>query len=165
MALWGSVEYNLFVPPSGRIPSYGRLPQSVTSLTISVGTTAFVQIQDIMVQLPNLDDLWLSGSSVMLDWRTPPSIGSALKGRFGGQLRLLEGYANTHVMNMLLEVPTGLHFTEVYINATRECLLSTVRLTEACGKTLVKLSYAVSLYGKSHPFFLSSYSWRMKCWR
>jgi len=132
-----------------RIPSFARLPQSVTSLTITSGTFPLVQIRDVLVQLPNLDDLSLSGSLIAVDRNTLPGIGTALRGRFGGQLRLLEEYADADVINMLLEVPTGLRFSEVYIHTMYACLSPTVRLAEACGKTLVKLSYAITIHGKS----------------
>jgi len=72
-------------------------------------------------------------------------IGTVLRGEFGGQLQLLrlKRHADTDVMNMLLEVPTGLHFAEVHILGVYECLPPTVRLAEACGKNLVKLTYSV----------------------
>jgi len=104
------------------------------------------------VQLPNLDDLSLSGSIVTVDRETLAGIGTALRGRFGGRSRLLKRHADNRVVNMLLEVPTGLNFTEVEIRGTHECLLSTVRLAEACCKTLVKLSYTVSAFCECHPF-------------
>jgi len=130
-------------------PSFLRLPHSVTSLTIVADTVTLVHVRDIMAQLPNLDDLSLSGSLVAVDRRSSPGIETVPRGRFGGKLRLIQGYADESVVNMLLEVPTGLHFTEVDIRGIHECLLSTVRLAEACGKTLVKLSYAVSFqYGR-----------------
>ena len=135
-----------------RIPSYARLPQSVTSLAIYTHTISLVQIRDIMVQLPNLDDLSLSGSLVAADRNTSPGIGAALRGRFGGQLRLLEECADTDVINMLLEVPTGLRFVEVQIHGTYEHLSSAAGLAEACGNTLVKLSYVITIHGKSFLF-------------
>ena len=137
-------------------PSFVRLPQSTTSLTVKTDKIPLVQIRNVMVQLPNLNDLSLSGTSVWVDNNTPPGMGKTLRGRFSGKLRL-EGHAGTDLMNMLLEVPTGLRFTEVEIRSTHECLLSTVRLAEACSRTLVKLSYAVSIYGKFHPFSWSSW--------
>ena len=128
------------------IPTLWRLPHSVTSLTINTDEAAFAQIQGIMTHLPNLDDLSLSGSPVPVDRRTLAGIGTTLNGRFGGQLRLLKGLVDKDIMNMLLEVPTGLHFTEMEVCGTNECLLPTVRLAEACAKTLVKFSYTVSCY-------------------
>ena len=101
-----------------------------------------------MVQLPNLDDLSLSGSLVTVDRNTLPGTGTALRGRFGGRLRLDNGHAIADVINMLLEVPTGLHFTEVEILGKYECLSLTVRLAEACGKSLVYLTYVVNIHGK-----------------
>jgi len=53
---------------------------------------------------------------------------------------------------MLLEIPSGLGFTEVQIHCVQECLVPTVRLAEACGETLVKLLYTVTLHRKPHPF-------------
>ena len=124
--------------------SFRWLSQSVNSLTIGADMIAIVQIQDIMARLPNLDNLSLSGSLVAVDMN--PLIGTCpvLKGRFGGKLRLLRGHASAGIVDTLLEIPTGLHFTEVEIRSAHECLLSTVRLVEAYTKTLVKLSYTVS---------------------
>jgi hypothetical protein len=137
----------------------------VTSLIIDTDMVTLVQIREVMVQLPNLNDLSLSGSLVAVDRNALSGIGTVLRGRFGGQLRLLNGYADKDVMNMLLEVPTGLHFTEMRIRGTHGSFLSTVRLAEACCKTLVKLSYAVSIHGKSHPFSWPSRLRRAQCYR
>jgi len=103
--------------------------------------------------LPNLDNLSLSGSLIPVDRGTLSGIGATLSGRFGGQLRLLKGFVDEDIMDMLLEVPTGLHFTEVEVHGTGEYHLPTARLTEACAKTLVKFSYTVPFYCKS-PFHL-----------
>jgi len=75
-----------------------------------------------------------------------------LRGSFGGKLQPSCEGADTDVVDMLLEMPTGLHFTEVQIDVTFERLLSTVRLAEACSETLTKLSYNVFVYDKSHLF-------------
>ena len=135
-------------------PSFGRLPQSVTSLTIDTDAFDLFQIRDVMVQLPNLNDLSLSGFPVMVAGCALQGIGAVLRGRFGGQLRLFRGHVSVGIADVLLGIPTGLHFTEIQIYSTHECLLSVVRLVEACSKTLVKLSYTISLHCKSHPFFL-----------
>ncbi|KAF9645582.1 hypothetical protein BDM02DRAFT_3119985 [Thelephora ganbajun] len=124
----------------------GRLPQCATSLILTADTVTLLQIRDVMMQLPNLNDLSLSGSFVVTDRNTLRGIGTVLRGKFGGQLQLLRRHANADIMNMLLEVPTGLHFTEVHIRPINESLLSTVRLAEACDKTLVKLTYAVAIH-------------------
>ena len=137
--------------------SFSRLPPSVTSLTVSGDTASLGQIRDIMAQLPNLDDLSLSGRMGVTDDKTLVGIGAALRGRFGGKLELIRGYESEDVMNMLLEVPTGLNFTEVLIDGRNECLFSTVRLAEACSKTLVKLSYNISFHCKYNS--LSWASW------
>jgi len=137
-------------------PTCWRLPESITSLTMRTDTATLVQIRDILAQLPNLDDLSLSGANYTLNETTSVGIGTVLKGRFGGRLQLLKGYAGMGVVDMLLEVPTGLRFTEVEIRCIHGCLPSTVRLAEVCCKTLVKLSYAVTCYCKFHPFSQSS---------
>ena len=135
------------------IPPFGRLPRSVTSLTINTNIATLLEIRDVMEQMPNLNDLALSGCLAMVDRNRVQGIGTALRGEFGGQLRLfrLKRQADADVMNMLLEVPTGLHFAELHVVSVDGCLLSTVRLAEACGKNLVKLFYSVDILGKSHP--------------
>ena len=55
--------------------------------------------------------------------RALPGIGVTLRGRFGGQLRLVcPGYAGEGVMGIFLEVPTGSHFTEVQVRSTYDHL-------------------------------------------
>jgi hypothetical protein len=49
------------------------------------------------------------------------------------------------VLKMLLDVPVALCFTEVEIYSVGGCLFSLMGLVEACGGTLVKLSYNPSL--------------------
>ena len=97
-----------------------------------------------MAQLPNLDDLTLMGSLVKVDRKELLGIGTIVKGRFGGKLKLCGEYAGGDVVNMLLEIPSGLHFTEVLIHCTPDYLPSAVALAEACCKTVVKLSYPVA---------------------
>ena len=134
--------------------SFWRSPPSITSVAIDV-EAAPMRVQAIMAQLPNLDSLSLSGllaPFVAVDWKTSPGIGTILRGRFGGRLRLANGYACEDIMNMLLEIPTGVHFTEVQIGGRHEYLPLTVNLAEACAETLVKLSYTISSYCQFHPF-------------
>jgi len=138
-----------------RDPSYWRMPQSVTSLVIKVNVFTLVDIRDILAQLPDLNDLSLSG--YLAGGGVPVRVGTTLRGRFGGQLQLVNEPADEDIMNMLLEIPTGLHFTEVRISVTRKCLLSTVGLAEACGETLVKLFYSTSVHGTSRSFCRSSW--------
>ena len=140
-------------------PSLWRLPQSITSLTIDTSVFTLVQVWNIMAQLPNLDDLSLSGS------RTPgalPEIRPPLRGRFRGRLLLSGGYSGKGFMGKLAETPSGLCFTDVETSSTRSSFLSAVRLAEACGKTLVKLSQTIYLFGKPHPFSQSSRFWCME---
>ena len=131
---------------------FGRLARSVTSLTMDHLTVPLVYIREVIMRLPNLNDLSLSGRVETMDRSTVPGMGTVLRGRFGGELRLLGGLAHEDVINMLLEVPSGLHFTEVEIRSPRRESLPIARLLEACGKSLVKLSYTVSLHCKSHSF-------------
>jgi len=145
ISLFGYGSFSL-----SRAPSSWRLPQFVTSLIIKTNVFTLVDIRDILAQLPNLNNLSLSG--YVAGSRVPRGIGTALRGRFGGQLELVDGPAHEDVMNMLLEIPTGLHFTELQIFWARKSLLSTIRLAEACGETLVKLSYSTSVNGTSNFF-------------
>ena len=139
-----------------RPPRYWRLPRSVTSLEVAANTT-LQQMRDIMAQMPNLNHLSLSGHILARGRGLSVGIGMVLRGTFGGQLRLLEGYADDDVINMLMEVPTGLHFTEVQISCTYQHLFSAGRLVEACGENLVKLSYTISANCESHHFSWSSW--------
>ena len=131
-------------PPSSLKPSSWKLPESITSLTVNTSVFTLVQVRDVMAQLPNLDDLTLMGSLVGADRKELPGIGSVVKGRFGGKLKLCDEFASEDVVNMFLEIPSGLHFTEAVIHSTPECLPSAVRIAEACCETLMKLSYPVA---------------------
>ena len=141
--------------PLCRILSSGRLSQSVTSLAIYMDSVTVLQIRDVMDRLPNLNDLSLSGSLVRMDKNKLIGIGTGLRGKFGGRLRLLRGHVDTGIVNMLLEVPAGLHFTEVYIHSASERLRPTLRLTEACAESLAKLTYTVDDYSEAIPFLLA----------
>jgi len=132
-------------------PSLWGLPPSVTSLTIKTKMFTLVEIRDLLARLPNLNDITLSGYFSV--GGVPLGIGTILRGRFGGRLRILEGPAHEDTTNMFLEIPTGLRFTEVEIRCTHKLLLSTARLAEACSRTLVKLAYGIAIYGK-HPLHL-----------
>ena len=156
--LWfTNVESLTLIGRWGLPPSPSRLPPSATSLTLNPGSVTLVRVRDALAQLPNLDSLSLSGSLNPMGKRALLGIGVPLKGRFGGRLQLLEGFAPSHedVVNMLLEIPTGLRFTEIRIRGACECPLPIVRLVEACGTTLVKLSYTASSRCESR---LSSWS-------
>jgi len=133
-----------------REPSFWNVPRSVTSLTINTGAVTLVQVRDIMAQLPNLDNLAVSGSLANVDRRKLLGIGTVLKGRFGGRLILRGTCDGGDIVNMLLEVPSGLHFTELEIYCSQDYLPSAVRLAEACCKTIVKLSHTVNLNCKSN---------------
>ena len=154
---WFTGAHRMYLAGYGGRPLFQEtqnwtLPQSVTSLAIDTGVMTLVHVRDIMAQLPNLGDLTLSGSLVAVDGRELLGIGTVLKGRFAGQLILSSECVGRGAIDMLLEIPTGLHFTEVRICCTREHLPSAVRLVEACYKTLVKLSHTVTIPCKSNLF-------------
>ena len=134
------------------IPPYWRSPQSVTSLTINADAVFLGQIRGVIAQLPNLDDLSLSGHVIVIERRTSLGTGTLPRGRFGGQLRLFEGCVSEDILEILMEAPTGVHFTGVQLHVPRERLLLAVRLAEACSQTLMKLSYGISYHRKSCPF-------------
>ena len=135
------------------VPWLVGLPQSVTTLAISSDGISILQVQRIMAQLPNLNNLSLSGDIRMPDRKELQGIGTALRGRFGGCLTL--GMLG-EVVTMLLEIPTGLHFTRLNICPWYDCLPPAVRLTEACSKTLVELYYSVTDPSKSFLIFVWS---------
>ena len=134
-----------------RILSLGNLSQSVVSLCIDMDLVTASQIRDVIEMLPNLYDLGLLGSFAAMGTNGSRGIGAAPKRKFGGQLELHGEYADADIINMLLEVPTGLHFTGVLICSPEACLLSAVRLAEACGENLTKLTYIVEDHGEFHP--------------
>jgi len=60
-------------------PPFWKLPQSVTALTIETSAITLVQVRDIIAQLPNLDNLSLSGPLAVEDRRGLPGIGRTLR--------------------------------------------------------------------------------------
>lgn len=73
-------------------------------------------------------------------------MGSFLRGKFRGQLTLLKEHVDPDIVDMLLDIPTGLHFAELYIHGAKPNLYSAVRLSEACGENLTKLTYTLDDY-------------------
>ena len=143
-----------------QLPSLWRLPESITSLTIDFSCrVSDVAILDIMTRLPNLDDLSLWGASILAE-RAPLRIGTVPRGRFGGELAV-HGvhYGCTHVMKMLLEIPTVFRFTKVEVDCAREYIPSVIRLAEGCSKTILKLSLSAIFNGKYHPFSWPDWLW------
>ena len=127
------------------------LPQFVTSLYLMEESITLRQIRDVINQLPNLDDLRLTGAIPVTDRNEVRGIGTTLTAKFCGRLEfcsLNPGCSDGDIVNMLLEVPTGLHFKDVH---SRACLSSTVRVVEACSKTLVKLVYEFYNWRESPP--------------
>ena len=138
-----------------RLPSLWRLPESVTSLTIDVSRklVSLLAIWDIMVRLPNLDDLSLWGPFIQMNGGAFLGIGTVPRGRVGGKLVVRDvHYGNRGVINMLLEIPTGLHFTKVEVDRARDFIPSVIRLAEVCRKTIVELTLNVVFNGKYRPF-------------
>ena len=135
------------------IPLRWRLPECITSLTIDSNEVTLLEIRDIMARLPNLDNLELPGPLFPADRTELLGIGTVLRGRFGGRLRLRNVcYDSKDIVNMLLEIPTGLRFTEIGVDCARQCLPSVVTLVESCCQTIAKLSHMVTSDCKSHPF-------------
>lgn len=111
------------LPPSLG-PAFWGLPQSVTTLVIDTNVVTIMHVRNIMAQLPNLANLYLSGSLAAMDRRELPK--TVLRVRFGGKLILYSGYVGKDVINMLSEIKSGLGFAEVRIHCTRERLPSAV---------------------------------------
>lgn len=149
---------NVVVPSPG-ISLYARLPQSVTWLTIEGGKIDLVQMRDIMAHLPDLNDLVPSGTIIVRFRKLLPGLGTVLRGRFGGELRIWEGYTGEEFVDMLLEVSTGLCFTKLGISGNPACLVQTVRLAEACCETLVNFSYSGFIQGIYKSRVPSPISW------
>jgi hypothetical protein len=102
-----------------------RYPLFVACSPSNTVTATVLQIRDVMAQLQNLNDLALSGSLGAVDRSNLQKIGTGLRGDFRGQLRLLKMPADNlgDIINMLLEIPDGLQFTEVEIHSVNRCLL------------------------------------------
>jgi hypothetical protein len=62
---------------------FGGLQQSVTSLTIDIAAIALTQIRDVLMQVPSLDDLSLSGFLDTVERNTLPGMGTVLRGGGG----------------------------------------------------------------------------------
>ena len=83
--------------------------------------------RDIGVQLPNLDDPSLARHIIAVDKRSFLGIGTTLRGRFGENLPLHLCSTCGDTVDVLLEILTGLHFTEMAIGGRYKCLFSTVK--------------------------------------
>ena len=136
------------------IPLFKELPQAVTYLNIE-GSVDLEEARDFMEKLPNLDDLRLSGFLTKGEVELS-GLGATLRGRFRGKLKLIHEWADQSVMDMLLEAPGGIHFTELHIHPEFGCFPSTVRLAEACSENLVRLRYTVAQHSK---FFVHQVRW------
>jgi len=128
------------------IPSIGKLPTSIRSLTMKFVSITNAQVLNIMGQLPNLDNLSLctfKGSGF------PDGVGDILKGRYGGKLELLlMDDFHASVVRSLLEVSEGLGFKSVkaFCNAEDDFPVY-ADLVSACQDTLIDLDISVSAEG------------------
>ena len=68
----------------------------------------------------------LSGVLAPVDESALIGIGTVLRGDLVGNCDSLGARWRTRAMDMLLDIPTGLHFIEVRVQGVRSCLLSTV---------------------------------------
>ncbi|KAF9781854.1 hypothetical protein BJ322DRAFT_1023172 [Thelephora terrestris] len=122
-----------------RIYSSGGLPQSLDR------PLANLEHHAAATQLEQLFVIWASSHGGAAGCRYGENSGGG--GKFRGRLQLYElERCYTSVVNTLLEVPTGLRFTELDIRASHKYFLSTVSLAEACGESLMRLSYTVIDY-------------------
>ena len=129
------------------IPSIGRLPPSIRSLTMKFAFVTNAQVLEIMEQLPDLDDLSLStfkGAGLT------PEAGQILRGRYSGKLDLLlmEDF-HAGIVRSLLKAPEGLGFKSIkaLCNAGDDFPVY-VDLVASCRDTLVNLDISVSADGE-----------------
>ena len=112
-----------------------------------------------IVRLPSLNSLKLVG--ILSGEEFPLGFGNALKGDFRGQLQLYADLAHRDVFNMLINIPIGLHFTNLHIvEVDGRYFQDALRLMGACKHSLQTLrliskgeSLCVSVYDLStDPF-------------
>ena len=118
-----------------------------------------------MAQLPDLDDLTLSGylipmARISFQGSEQPLCADSVD----------DCYSATDMLarmstSWLLEVPPGLRFAEVDVYCTRKHLPLAVRPAQACDKTLLKLLHTVIFYGRSHPVPLLRFVDKCRPWR
>ena len=85
-----------------------------------------------------------SGSFIAVGRKELVGIGTVLRGRFGGRMLLRDGYAGLDVINISLEIPSGLmRFTEIQISCIRDRLLLAVRPLETSRRILTSSCHTV----------------------
>ena len=128
--------------------SIGRLPASISSLTMKFVTVTNSQLLEIMGQLPNLDDFFLC---TFQGRGFPAGTGEILRGRYSGKLELLlMGDPHASIVRSLLEASEGLGFKGVkaFCNAEDD-FPAYVDLVTACQDTLTDLDISVSAEGNT----------------
>ncbi|KAF9651761.1 hypothetical protein BDM02DRAFT_545651 [Thelephora ganbajun] len=131
----------------GFISVLGQLPPSTRSVDITFSKVINANVISVIRQLPNLDNLSLMST----EWGgpIPPGTGELIKSRLSGRLRLRRQFAHRDILNTLMEVPTGLRFTEVEIRDARmDCFTATLDLVKACQDTLTRLHFSTLVLGK-----------------
>ena len=135
----------------GFISALGQLPLSIRSVDITFSKILNAHIMSVMQQLPNLDNL----SLLSQEWGgpIPPGTGKLIQCRLNGKLRLRRQLAHHDLLNTLMEIPTGLQFTEVEIRDARmNCLPATLKLLGTCHDTLTKLHFSTLVQGDSSAY-------------
>ncbi|KAF9781847.1 hypothetical protein BJ322DRAFT_1162006 [Thelephora terrestris] len=125
------------------IPSLGRLPTSIRSLTMKFASITNAQVLEIMEQLPNLDDISLSA---FREAGLTAEAGEILRGRYSGKLDLLlmEDF-HAGIVRSLLKAPEGLGFRSIKaLCNTEDDFPVYVDLVASCQDTLVDLDISVS---------------------
>jgi len=134
----------------GFISALGQLPPSTRSVDITFTEVLTTHITSVMQQLPNLDNLSLM--STKPGGPIPPGTGKLIQCRLSGKLRLRRQLAHRDLLNMLMEVPTGLQFAEVEIrDVWMGCFPATLKLVRACQDTLTKLHFSTLVLGTPFP--------------
>lgn len=129
------------------IPSIGKLPTSIRSLTMKFASITNAQVLEIMEQLPNLEDLSLctfKGAGLT------PETGEVLRGRYRGKLDLLlmEDF-HAGIVRSLLKAPEGLGFKSIKaLCNTEDDFPVYVELVASCRDTLENLDISVSAEGE-----------------
>jgi hypothetical protein len=67
--------------------------------------------------------------------------GNELRGGFRGTLTLLVGTAHRDFFSMLINIPTGLHFTNLVVRVDGRHFQGALNLVEACKHSLEKLRF------------------------
>ena len=115
-----------------------RILPTVRYLRIKDKQIPLDRIHVTIARLPNLDGLMLAGIFARRDF----PFGNAPRRDFRGALRLHGDLARGDVFNMLMNIPTGLHFTKLdIVRVDGKYFQDALRLVEACKHSLQKLRF------------------------